>query len=101
MHSQSEKDRCCPLLSDSGFNELSYKIFKIIVSIPHVQTRKVLLGASKLDRSDVKKCTESLRLLNSFLAEREYLVGEEITMVDYSVAASIAVCQVSGGGGGA
>ncbi|KAF0313877.1 Glutathione S-transferase 1, isoform D [Amphibalanus amphitrite] len=56
-------------------------------------TRKVLLGAKQLDRSDVKRCHECLRLLNSFLSESEYLVGDEITMVDYSAAASIAGCQ--------
>lgn len=56
-------------------------------------TRKAVLGKTKLDRTDIKKCNESLRLLNSFLSEADYMVGDEITMVDYSVAASIAGLQ--------
>ena len=60
--------------------------------------RKVLVGAPQLDPADIKKCNASLRLLNSFLSEADYLVGDEITMVDYSAAASIAGCQVCTGG---
>ena len=59
--------------------------------------RKVLVGAPQLHPADIKKCNESLRLLNSFLSEADYLVGDEITMVDYSAAASIAGCQVRTG----
>ena len=57
------------------------------------QTRKVLLGARQLNPADVKKCNTSLHLLNTFLSEADYLAGDQITMVDYTVAAVICGCQ--------